>query len=50
MPKWRKLAAGEVDEAIASDVVMLDFFQDSCAPCHVLNHGSKLSHGGIVAS
>lgn len=33
---WRKLEAGAVDEAIGSGVVMLDFFQDACAPCHAL--------------
>lgn len=33
---WRKLQAGEVDQAIGSGVVMLDFFQDACAPCQVL--------------
>ena len=33
---WRKLKPDEVDDATASGVVMLDFFQDACAPCRVL--------------
>ena len=36
MPRWPKLAASEVDEVIAEGVVLLDFFQESCPPCHAL--------------
>lgn len=36
MPRWRKLAPQEIDEAIAHGVVLLDFFQESCPPCHAL--------------
>lgn len=36
MPRWRKLAPQEVDEAIAEAVVLLDFFQETCPPCHAL--------------
>lgn len=33
---WRKLNPHEVDAAIAEGVVLLDFFQESCPPCHAL--------------
>lgn len=36
MPRRPKLAASEVDEAVAEGVVLLDFFQESCPPCHAL--------------
>lgn len=37
MPRWPKLAPEEVDAAIAGESrVMLDFFQESCPPCHAL--------------
>jgi thioredoxin 1 len=36
MPRWRKLAPDEVVDAIGDGVVMLDFFQASCPPCHAL--------------
>jgi len=36
MAAWRKLEGRQVDEAIGEGLVMLDFFQDACAPCHVL--------------
>lgn len=36
MPRWRKLAPGEVDVAVTDGVVMLDFFEESCPPCHAL--------------
>ncbi len=36
MPGWRKLAPDEVDQAVGDGVVLLDFFQDACPPCHAL--------------
>lgn len=36
MAHWPKLAAGDVDDALADGLVLLDFFQDACAPCHAL--------------
>lgn len=34
--RWPKLEPGEVDDAIADGVVVLDFFQETCPPCHAL--------------
>lgn len=34
--RWPKLAPGDVDQAVAEGVVVLDFFQETCPPCHVL--------------
>lgn len=36
MPRWRKLEPSDVDEAIATGLVILDFAQESCPPCHAL--------------
>lgn len=36
MPRWRRLAPQEVDEAVAQGVVLLDFFQETCPPCRAL--------------
>ncbi len=36
MPRWRKLAPQDVDAAVGDGAVLLDFFQESCPPCHAL--------------
>lgn len=36
MPRWPKLAPDAVDAAVAEGTVLLDFFQDTCPPCHAL--------------
>lgn len=36
MARWRQLAADDVDQAVAEGLVFLDFFQESCPPCHAL--------------
>lgn len=36
MPARAKLAAEEIDGAIREGVVLLDFFSETCPPCHAL--------------